>query len=63
MSVRIPIGAVLAVYARETGQGMVFAEETPTPSGEPPSGPSGPAGAPDTDGKPGAPRPKLTVVK
>lgn len=63
MSVRIPIGAVLAVYARETGQGMVFAEETPTPGGEPPSGPSGPAGAPDTDGKPGTPRPKLTVVK
>jgi stringent starvation protein B len=59
VSVRIPIGAVLAVYARETGQGMVFAEEP----GEPPSGPSGPAGSPDTDGKPGAPRPKLTVVK
>jgi stringent starvation protein B len=63
MSIRVPIGAVLAIYARETGQGMVFAEETPTPGGEPPSGPSGPAGAPDADGKPGATRPRLTVVK
>ena len=27
MSVRVPIGAVLAIYARETGQGMIFADE------------------------------------
>lgn len=60
MAVRIPVDAVLAVYARETGQGMVFGEETPTPGGEPPSGP---AGSPGTEAKSGAARPKLTVVK
>ncbi len=27
MSVRVPIHAVLAIYARETGQGMIFAED------------------------------------
>lgn len=63
MSVRVPVEAVLAVYARETGQGMVFAEETPTPGGEPPTGPTGPSGSPGSDAKPGAARPKLTVVK
>ena len=32
--VSVPVGAVLGVYARETGQGMVFAESDPPP--EPP---------------------------
>jgi stringent starvation protein B len=63
MSVSIPVEAVLAVYARETGQGMVFAEETPTPGGEPPSGPGGSSGSQGGDAKPGTARPKLTVVK
>ncbi len=63
MSVRIPVEAVLAVYARETGQGMVFADETPTPGGEPPSGPSASSGPQGGDTKPGTARPKLTVVK
>ncbi len=27
MSVRVPIHAVLAIYARETGQGMIFADD------------------------------------
>jgi stringent starvation protein B len=27
MSVRVPMHAVLAIYARETGQGMIFAED------------------------------------
>jgi stringent starvation protein B len=27
LSVRIPIAAVLAIYARETGQGMIFADD------------------------------------
>ncbi len=40
MEVGVPISAVLAIYAKENGQGMVFDEsdgETPPPS-EPPSG-------------------------
>ncbi len=56
MQVRVPIGAVLAIYARETGQGMIFAEEgdQPPPAGPPPQDP-----AP----KEGGGRPKLKVVK
>jgi stringent starvation protein B len=47
---------VLAIYARETGQGMIFAEEgdQPPPAGPPPHEP-----AP----KEGGGRPKLKVVK
>jgi stringent starvation protein B len=63
MNVRIPIDAVLAVYARETGQGMVFAEESPPPGGEPPSGPTGRSAPPSGDAQSGAARPKLKVVK
>jgi stringent starvation protein B len=55
--------AVLAVYARETGQGMIFAEDdsgpapqapepTPPPTDRPPEPPKRPAG-----------RAKLKVVK
>jgi len=59
MHVRIPIGAILAIYARETGQGMVFADETDQP---PPESP--PDGTPAEPGRRESPgRPKLTVVK
>jgi stringent starvation protein B len=54
----VPIAAVLGIYARETGQGMIFGEDdspAPTPDGAGPTPePSPPAG----DG-----RPKLKVVK
>jgi stringent starvation protein B len=53
----IPIGAVLGIYARETGQGMIFSEEdTPasTPQSDEPSPP--PAGG-------GSRRAKLKVIK
>jgi len=56
--VRVPMSAVLGIYARETREGMVFAEqdtgaeaEPATSSGEPPAG----------DGK--RPRPTLKIVK
>ena len=63
MTVRVPMDAVLAVYARETGQGMIFAEDesgpapqapepTPPPTDRPPEPPQRPAG-----------RAKLKVVK
>jgi stringent starvation protein B len=57
--VRVPMHAVLGVYARETGEGMVFseAEKEPTPP-EPPSQPDKPASG-STDAR----RAKLTVVK
>jgi len=53
----LPVESVLCIYARETGQGMIFGGEAPPPDptapdsgGAPPSGPAGD-------------RPKLTVVK
>jgi len=50
--VRVPMLAVLGVYARETGEGMIFAESETDSS--PPEGP-----APPADGR----RAKLTLVK
>jgi len=63
--VNVPVGAVLAVYARETGQGMVLPDEgipTGTPGDDPDSPPSGSPPEPPSD--PGAgKRPHLRVVK
>ncbi|HRD66154.1 MAG TPA: ClpXP protease specificity-enhancing factor [Candidatus Competibacter sp.] len=58
-TVRIPILAVLAIYARESGQGMAFSEEQG--GGGPPS----PSGAPQPDKPPSRPerKPTLKIVK
>ena len=49
----VPTGAVLAIYAKENGQGMMFTEE-----------PGGPDLPPDgTDDHNESPKPKLHVVK
>lgn len=57
MQVRVPIAAVLAIYARENGRGMVFDEnegdDTPPP----------PAEMPSVEAKPSRTRPTLKVVK
>jgi stringent starvation protein B len=56
--VRLPVAAVLGVYARETGQGMIFSDEDagpPTPPGSP--APKGPGGGDEPR------RPQLKVVK
>ena len=52
--VRFPVSAVLGIYARETGEGMVFSEQDLGP--EPPTRPT-----PAEEG--GARRPQLKVVK
>lgn len=44
MSIRVPVGAVLAIFARENGQGMAFDADAPDPDG--PDSPDGP----DDDG-------------
>ena len=56
-SLYIPSAAVLAIYARENGQGMVFDLEPPVPDEEDDQGPP--------DGEPPRPsgRPSLKVVK
>lgn len=53
--IHVPTEAVLAIYARENGQGMMFTEEphSPDPSGG--DGGDGPDDSPD--------KPKLRVVK
>jgi stringent starvation protein B len=59
-SVQVPVRAILGIYARETGQGMIFPEgdADPDPTDAPPAGP--PSGK-DSAAKPK--RPKLQVVK
>jgi stringent starvation protein B len=58
-AVHVPVRAILGIYARETGQGMIFPEgdADPDPTDGPPTAttPSAPGAAPK--------RPKLQVVK
>jgi len=51
-AVIVPIGAVLAIYARETGQGMALPPEDGSPGGPEPTGPASPNddGAPPGEG-------------
>ena len=65
--IRVPCDAVLGIYARETGQGMVFTEE---PAGPPPEDTSAPGSNEKAPGKPPAgdtgksgKRPSLKIVK
>ena len=52
--VSLPVHAVLGIYARETGQGMIFSDDEPAPD---PGGPTKPAGGDEPR------RPQLKVVK
>jgi stringent starvation protein B len=64
--IRVPLNAILGIYARETGEGMVFAEEGAETEGEPdPNAPQPPPSAPKSPPTSPAPskRPTLTVVK
>ena len=60
-TIQIPVTAVLAIYARESGQGMAFGEE---PSGEEPPPPDKPD-KPDQPDQPPRPsrKPVLKIVK
>jgi stringent starvation protein B len=58
-SLNVPSAAVMAIYARENGQGMVF-EIEPTPPDD--DSPSDSGGATDEAPRPGG-RPSLKVVK
>ncbi|HXS91196.1 MAG TPA: ClpXP protease specificity-enhancing factor [Steroidobacteraceae bacterium] len=57
--VSVPIVAVLGIYARETGQGMIFSEADSPP--QPPAPPSEPA--PTTTGEGKRSKPTLKVIK
>ena len=56
----VPVGAVLAIYARETGQGMALPEDSgvPEPDGEPPT-----TDAPGDDAAPPRRGAHLRVIK
>ncbi len=56
MEVSVPVSSVLAIYARENGQGMMFDEQDNNP---PPKSPTN--GSPAAEKKSG--RPQLKVVK
>jgi len=58
-SLYIPAAAILAIYARENGQGMVFDEASVVEADGPDEPPQGPSGG---DPRP-AGRPSLKVVK
>lgn len=60
--VNVPVGAVLAVYARETGQGMVLPEESGLPPDSPDDHDGPPADTPP-EPPPAGKRPHLRVVK
>jgi stringent starvation protein B len=64
--VGFPVGAVLGIYARETGEGMVFSEQDGGPDPSAPGPGPGPAdgagGAGATEGGRGK-RPRLKVIK
>jgi stringent starvation protein B len=60
--IRVPVDFVLGIYARETGQGMVFTEEaSPVPGAPGNVGGEGPEPTPPPPDKPR--RPSLKVVK
>jgi stringent starvation protein B len=62
--VRFPVAAVMGIYARETGEGMVFSESDLGP--EPPKGPTTSnedGGGSSTGTGSSKPRPQLKVVK
>ncbi|NIR28584.1 MAG: ClpXP protease specificity-enhancing factor [Gammaproteobacteria bacterium] len=54
MTIALPPGAVMAIYAKENGQGMLFSEDDE--GGEPPPGS-------DAPGEDGGKKPNLKVVK
>jgi stringent starvation protein B len=60
--VSVPVGAILGIYARETGQGMIFSEaDAPPPP--PPESPQPPTDGSPTNTDPKRSKPTLKVVK
>lgn len=61
--VSLPLAAVLAIYAQETGEGMVFGpEEEPAPAGPKPTGAVSTSGSKPSQSA-SAKKPSLKVVK
>ncbi len=64
--IQVPVRAVVGIYARENGQGMVFqVEEEPGPKPPDDDGPGGnpPTKKPEPSGSKDSGRPRLRVIK
>lgn len=61
----VPISAVLGIYAKENGQGMIFESDGGAPKPPQPTNPEAPGDSSTTDSKPTAlkKKPNLRVVK
>jgi stringent starvation protein B len=59
--VKLPMQAILGIYSRESGQGMIFSEDDLPPPSDEPSPPSPSSSPPGGGDEPR--RPRLTVVK
>ena len=59
----VPVAAILGIYARETGQGMLFSDEDAAPPTTPVPDGGAPRPQPSAPGGGDKPRPKLTVIK
>lgn len=62
-AIQVPVHAVRAIYARETGEGMMFGDEAPGPAQEPGAPPVPPPDDTPPDEPPPRPGPHLRVVK
>ena len=62
MDVHVPITSVLAIYARENGQGMMFGDQDDTPP-DPGPGKTAPTAVPRPSAPPEVRRPNLKIVK
>lgn len=63
MDVNVPVSSVLAIYARENGQGMMFTEQDEPPTDPSPDGDNTDREDDDNTPAKNAGRPKLTIVK
>ncbi len=61
--VQIPLRAVLGIYARENGRGMIFSPEDPEDDGSSPEEPPPGSGDGAPASQPGARKPHLTIIK
>jgi stringent starvation protein B len=63
MNIEVPINSVLAIYARENGQGIFFPEEDGSPEPDGDGGDNKATDNPDRPGKKKQEKPLLKVVK
>ncbi|HJN96118.1 MAG TPA: ClpXP protease specificity-enhancing factor [Gammaproteobacteria bacterium] len=62
--VYVPVNAVMGIYAKENGQGMIFDTEGILPDPTDPAGPDGPgSGVHGVKSEPGSRKPPLRLVK